>query len=250
MAGNVAEWVADVYRKLTPEDMDDINPFRGNEFGQLVYNNEGAVADKLDYITYDYQGLKSYLEDFRKQMELDSMGMSQPEADLMERVMTFADEAVNAHLARDEEEASAQIDNMIDEIANAEDYVTIGGALQKGISDYIAGTPGELRRRPVRVEENLTRRNYRVADYRDYLDGDWASSMSIDYSTQPERSMYDYGKNSMINNRARIYKGGSWRDRAYWLSPGAKRFLDETQATDYIGFRCAMTRVGAPVSSR
>ena len=62
--------------------------------------------------------------------------------------------------------------------------------------------------------------------------------------------MYDNGKSSMINDRARIYKGGSWRDRAYWLSPGSKRFLDETQATDYIGFRCAMTRVGSPVSSR
>src|SRR5690606_37148816 len=32
MAGNVAEWVMDVYRPLTPEDVNDLNPFRGNQF--------------------------------------------------------------------------------------------------------------------------------------------------------------------------------------------------------------------------
>jgi len=42
-----------------------------------------------------------------------------------------------------------------------------------------------------------------------------------------------------------VYKGGSWKDRAYWMSPGTRRFLDEEQATDFIGFRCAMARVGA-----
>ena len=41
-------------------------------------------------------------------------------------------------------------------------------------------------------------------------------------------------------------KGGSWKDRAYWMSPGARRFLDQRLSTDYIGFRCAMQRVGSP----
>ena len=59
--------------------------------------------------------------------------------------------------------------------------------------------------------------------------------------------MYEFGAQSMINNKSRVYKGGSWKDRAYYLSPGARRFLDERQATDYIGFRCAMARVGSPV---
>ena len=44
-------------------------------------------------------------------------------------------------------------------------------------------------------------------------------------------------------------KGASWKDRAYWLSPGTKRFLDENLSTEYIGFRCAMTRVGSPVGN-
>jgi len=29
--------------------------------------------------------------------------------------------------------------------------------------------------------------------------------------------------------------------------PGTRRYLEEHQATDYIGFRCAMTRVGSPI---
>ena len=58
--------------------------------------------------------------------------------------------------------------------------------------------------------------------------------------------MYDYGNSSMITDRTRVYKGGSWKDRAYWLNPGTRRFLDQDQASDHIGFRCAMDRVGAP----
>jgi formylglycine-generating enzyme required for sulfatase activity len=50
----------------------------------------------------------------------------------------------------------------------------------------------------------------------------------------------------MIDDQARVYKGGSWKDRAYWMSPGARRFLDQRLSTDYIGFRCAMQRVGSP----
>lgn len=37
----------------------------------------------------------------------------------------------------------------------------------------------------------------------------------------------------------RVYKGGSWNDRAYYLTPGARRFLPQNVGTDYIGFRCA-----------
>ena len=61
--------------------------------------------------------------------------------------------------------------------------------------------------------------------------------------------MYDYGNSSMITDRTRVYKGGSWKDRAYWLNPGTRRFLDQDQSSDHIGFRCAMDRVGAPKSN-
>ena len=50
--------------------------------------------------------------------------------------------------------------------------------------------------------------------------------------------------NSLINNQARVYKGGSWKDVAYWLSPGTRRYLAEDSATATIGFRCAMIQAG------
>ena len=56
--------------------------------------------------------------------------------------------------------------------------------------------------------------------------------------------MYNYGNTTLIGNTSRVYKGGSWKDRAYWLSPGTRRYLEEDQATDDIGFRCAMDRLG------
>ena len=61
--------------------------------------------------------------------------------------------------------------------------------------------------------------------------------------------MYAYGESSLVTDRTRVYKGGSWKDRAYWLSPGTRRFLDQDQSTDAIGFRCAMDRIGSPVSN-
>jgi formylglycine-generating enzyme required for sulfatase activity len=60
--------------------------------------------------------------------------------------------------------------------------------------------------------------------------------------------MYDYGGSSLITDRTRVYKGGAWEDRAYWLNPGTRRFLDQSQSSDAIGFRCAMDRVGDPKS--
>lgn len=53
---------------------------------------------------------------------------------------------------------------------------------------------------------------------------------------------YDH-KNSLVNNRARVYKGGSWKDCAYWLQIGTRRYLDQDAALATIGFRCAMTSV-------
>ena len=52
-------------------------------------------------------------------------------------------------------------------------------------------------------------------------------------------------RTSLINDEVRVYKGGSWRDRAYWLDPAQRRYFPQDMATDYIGFRCAMSRVGS-----
>ena len=51
---------------------------------------------------------------------------------------------------------------------------------------------------------------------------------------------------TLVNDEVRVVKGGSWKDRAYYLSPGVRRFLHQKESSDDIGFRCAMTRVGSP----
>ena len=58
-------------------------------------------------------------------------------------------------------------------------------------------------------------------------------------------SRYDSkNNNSLIDNKSRVYIGGSWADISYWLAPGSRRFLDQDSATATIGFRCAMISAG------
>jgi len=51
---------------------------------------------------------------------------------------------------------------------------------------------------------------------------------------------------SLISDNSMVFKGGSWRDRAYWMNPGTRRFMDKSVSSAFIGFRCAMDRVGSP----
>jgi sulfatase modifying factor 1 len=144
MAGNVAEWVMDVYRPLSHEDVSDFNSFRGNVYQTQVTDEEGAIAEK------------------------DSLGRVQ--------------------------------------YRNVEDA------------------------------EAANRRNYQRSDNINYTDGD-----------EPDYASYAGGVTTLIDDKARVIKGGSWKDRAYYMTPGVRRYLDENQSTDWIGFRCAMARVGSPV---
>ena len=162
MAGNVNEWVADVYRPLTFEDVSDFRPYRGNQFDKLTIDANG-------------------------QPTIDSLG--------------------------------------------------------------------RLRREPITEADAEGRYNYRRSDYRNYLDGDMESvyeggERAAEASTyEGSSSMYTNQANdmvSLISDQVRVYKGGSWKDRAYWLSPGERRYLVETESRDDLGFRCAMTRVGSP----
>ena len=84
--------------------------------------------------------------------------------------------------------------------------------------------------------ENVNRRNYRVADNIGFKD-------ELNYYEGEQQ--YDYGVTSLVDNQARVFKGGSWNDRAYWLSPGTRRFMEQDSATATIGFRCAMIRAGS-----
>jgi sulfatase modifying factor 1 len=119
---------------------------------------------------------------------------------------------------------------------------------------------GRLRYRPVTEEEAINRWNYKKSYYKNYNDGDYESSViegvnwALDAPAQTEDSRRMYVRDiegqeaaTLVSDKSRVYKGGSWRDRAYWLSPGTRRFLDEDQSRDDLGFRCAMTRVGSPL---
>lgn len=53
-----------------------------------------------------------------------------------------------------------------------------------------------------------------------------------------------YGRTTLVNDRSKVYKGGSWNDMAYWLNPATRRFMDEGAASADVGFRCAMTMEG------
>ncbi len=138
---------------------------------------------------------------------------------------------------------------------------------------------GRIKMVPVDINDNIYRRNYKQADNVNFLDGDIESQISVDWDDLTEENsvedkknvtidkyfknnkkykdnahegnsneMYSYGESSLISDRTRVFKGGSWKDRAYWLNPGTRRFLDQDQSTDAIGFRCAMDRVGGATS--
>jgi sulfatase modifying factor 1 len=165
MAGNVSEWVADVYRPLSHQTVDEFSPYRGNIFKTKVLDEEGYVVERDEY--------------------------------------------------------------------------------------------GEIQYREETDEDIQDRNNYRTADNRNFDDGDSQSNLSVggNWSTSElnTENMYADSPGSLsstISDRTRVYKGGSWRDRAYWLSPGTRRYLDEREARDDIGFRCAMTRVGAPSQAK
>jgi len=138
--------------------------------------------------------------------------------------------------------------------------------------------PGQLDAEAVNEEETFLRQNFSESDNRNYRDGDVESSKRYSNGRQdataenpdakPETSLmydapltprivtnedgekeYNYDKSStrttLITDEVRVYKGGSWKDRAYWLDPAQRRFLPQYIATDYIGFRCAMSRLGS-----
>ncbi len=163
MAGNVSEWVQDVYRPLSSQDVDAFNPFRGNVFTDLKRDADGNVVAK------------------------DRLGR-------------------------------LYIDTVKD-IDVADRY------------------------------------NYQKGDYRNYRDGDLQSAIpaGADWTTEDNKpgSLRMYAQEdtdyvTLINDNARVYKGGSWKDRAYWLNPSTRRYLDQESCRDDIGFRCAMIRVGSP----
>ena len=91
---------------------------------------------------------------------------------------------------------------------------------------------GRLRTEAVNDSITALRENYKRSDVVNYMDGDADSEVQ-----------YLYGVSSLVSDKARVIKGGSWADRLFWCAPGARRFKEEDKADMTIGFRCAMTRV-------
>ena len=123
--------------------------------------------------------------------------------------------------------------------------------------------PGSIKYIPITKDDMTYKRNYKVSDYSDIGDGDLNSSRfyqddedrfstratmynspreptrEIDPDTGEEVLVKDAKKRTtLISNKTRVYKGGSWVDREYWLDPSQRRYLPEYMATNNIGFRC------------
>ena len=199
MSGNVAEWVADVYRPIIDNDANDFSYFRGNVFNKKQIDKEGNV------VIVDYNSV-----------EFDTL------------------------------------DN--------------GKIVPKDL-------PGSVKYVPITKRDAFMRNNYEKAYNIDNGDGDLASTKQYfkdeDDSEQKPRmynspeiprqigesgliiQQYDTKtRNTLISDQTRVFKGGSWKDRAFWLDPAQRRYLPEYMATNFIGFRCATDKLGQMSYSR
>jgi sulfatase modifying factor 1 len=198
MAGNVSEWVMDVYRpEIEQTTMSDHRNFRGNVYTTQKTDEDGFIAEKdslgrITMVPVDVQG-NAYRRNYKK-----SDNINYNDGDIESQMGIDWNNFLNETQSVDT--ASIAIDKW-----NSTKY---GGSNGKNVSKYKNGKTGN------------------------------------------SNEMYAYGEASLVTDRTRVFKGGSWKDRAYWLNPGTRRFLDEDQATDAIGFRCAMDRVGAPMSNQ
>ncbi len=127
--------------------------------------------------------------------------------------------------------------------------------------------PGSVKYIPITNRDAFMKNNYEKAFNVDSKDGDLASTKyyaqdedELDVkprmynSPQNPREIGESGfiiqqydtdlRTTLISDKARVYKGGSWKDREYWLDPSQRRFLPEYMATSDIGFRCAADRIG------
>jgi formylglycine-generating enzyme len=127
------------------------------------------------------------------------------------------------------------------------DYAGIAGALNDGamITDYIYSYPPNdfgLYNMAGNVNE-WVQDIYRPLSFQDVEDlNPFRRDGYLDDSSNYDSSE---GFHSLINDEVRVYKGGSWKDVAYWLSPGTRRYMAQDSATATIGFRCAMINAGS-----
>ena len=110
---------------------------------------------------------------------------------------------------------------------------------------------------PISKKDIGIRTNFTISDNSDIGDGDLNSSRFYEddedaFASRP--AMYnspdqnipedDQKRTTLISNKTRVYKGGSWADREYWLDPAQRRYLPQYMATNDIGFRCVTDMLG------
>jgi len=105
---------------------------------------------------------------------------------------------------------------------------------QNGNGEFERDSLGRVKYVDVTDAEANNRRNYQKGNVVGNKDSDSVSN-----------AIYNYGKSTLISDKSRVYKCGSWNDLPYWLSPGTRRFMEEDQSSSMVGFRCAMDRVGS-----
>jgi sulfatase modifying factor 1 len=180
MAGNVNEWVADTYRQTSFEEVEDFNPFRGNQFT----NKRLADPAKGLYAKDKYgRPVKDPAKSNKKQKYSEMI-------------------------------AQQQGLNNGDAVAGAPVTPATGATVPPTTPDAI---------------------KYSGKAYNPDFRGENDNVNTV-----------LYGTTTLVNDHSKIYKGGSWNDLAYWMNPAARRFMDEDDASAEVGFRCAMTMVGAP----
>jgi len=232
--------VMDVYRPLTPLSSSDLNPFRGNLFKEIPRGDDGYVRMLEDLEEEEAQalGLMDENGEYIYPAEPGSMVLINEQIDGSDDPIgdedgdDFSDENPYAiYRGRDvpgkesyeyENDRSTQSESRNDDNIDAYDFLSSSTA--KGSNPRTS-----------------PKRNYNRANNIDYRDGQGSLPLTPEYAGW---GVYDYGKVTLINNYTRIYKGGSWQDDAYWLSPGSKRFLNEDLASSDIGFRCVIDHLG------
>ena len=110
----------------------------------------------------------------------------------------------------------------------------VNSFLQNEVGLYnISGNVNEWVADIYRPMNNLDMDDFNPYRRNNTLDGDDA-----------EVASYETGNTTLISNKSRVYKGGSWKDRPYWLNPGTRRYLDQDKSNSTIGFRCAISAFG------
>ena len=135
----------------------------------------------------------------------------------------------------------------------------------------VESLPGEIQYTPIGDAETFMRTNIDNPSPMRHNDGDVESSIFYRYGEElqyhdtdpmynsPRHIQVTFDQNgqiirgydssnyrtTLISDQSRVYKGGSWKDRAYWLDPAKRRLLPQYLSTNSIGFRCAVSNIGS-----